>query len=114
MKTGVSMTSPAKINLFLDVLGKRADGFHEVQTVMAAIDCYDRLRVRRIASGICLKITGPGARIGKVPADETNLVWRAALAFLDTIHSQEGVAITLIKNIPPAAGLGGGIFWSGV
>jgi 4-diphosphocytidyl-2-C-methyl-D-erythritol kinase len=95
--------SGCKINLLLNILGKRADGFHELETVMQPVALHDELAFSRGGSGIRLTCSNPA-----LPVDSTNLVHRAAAAFLETARITEGVGIHLTKNIPMAAGLGGG------
>ncbi|MDJ0976234.1 MAG: 4-(cytidine 5'-diphospho)-2-C-methyl-D-erythritol kinase [Planctomycetota bacterium] len=98
--------SPAKLNLFLDVLGARDDGYHEIETLYAALDWGDDLEVRLDPEldGVELTVEGDGA----VPADETNLAWRAAAAWREAVPDAPGVRISIHKRIPIGAGLGGG------
>ncbi|MBI1845468.1 MAG: 4-(cytidine 5'-diphospho)-2-C-methyl-D-erythritol kinase [Candidatus Rokubacteria bacterium] len=96
------LSAAAKVNLALEVLGKRADGYHEVATVMQAVDLSDRL-VLEEADGLELRVTAPG-----IPTDGTNLALRAARALAEASGVSRGVRITLDKRIPAAAGLGGG------
>ena len=101
--------SPAKINLFLSVTGRRPDGFHELSTLMACIDLYDRIVLTYTGNEIRLACNAPG-----IPEDESNLAFRAALQFQDAYHQHRGelpftgLAIQLGKTIPAGAGLGGG------
>ena len=97
--------SPCKVNLLLNILGKRADGFHELETVMHPIALCDRLEFTRTGIGVNLTCSEPG-----LPADASNLVHRAATAFLSEagLAEQTGLRIHLEKRIPMAAGLGGG------
>ena len=95
--------SPCKVNLLLNILGKRADGFHELETVMYPIGVYDRLTFARADQG--LEMTCSEAAL---PADSRNLVYRAAQLFLEAARIREGVRLHLEKRIPLAAGLGGG------
>jgi 4-diphosphocytidyl-2-C-methyl-D-erythritol kinase len=90
-----------KINWTLDVLGKRADGYHEIASVMQQIMLSDILTFKPIPNEISLTITGPEA--GDVPNDQRNIVWQAA-ALLEI----DGVEITIEKHLPSQAGLGGG------
>jgi 4-diphosphocytidyl-2-C-methyl-D-erythritol kinase len=99
----VKLFSPAKVNLCLNVLGKRKDGYHELETVFERIGLGDRLTLSERPDGIRLRVQGQ-----KVPAGPTNLVWRAAELLQRRYRVQKGVAIVLEKNIPVAAGLGGG------
>jgi 4-diphosphocytidyl-2-C-methyl-D-erythritol kinase len=95
---------PAKVNLFLKVLGKRSDGYHEVQNVMQTVTLFDELYVRRERSGLSLICSN------EVLAEEAekNLAYRAAELFFGQGHAHGGVRLELTKNIPIAAGLGGG------
>src|SRR3954463_5849453 len=101
--TTLERVSPCKVNLLLNILGKRADGFHELETLMHPVRVYDRLTFERGGKGIRLTCSEPA-----LPTDSRNLVYRAAEAFLAAAEIKEGVAIHLEKNIPLAAGLGGG------
>ena len=94
----------AKINLGLDVLGKREDGYHEVRMIMQTIRMYDQLDIRKsVEPGIHLTTNKK-----YIPVDENNLVWRAAKLMMDTCGIMEGVSIHLHKVIPVAAGMAGG------
>ncbi len=94
--------SPCKVNLLLNILGRRPDGFHELETVMQPVNLCDRLAFKR-AGG--LELTCSDASL---PVDSRNLVHRAATAFLRAARINDGVRIHLEKRIPLAAGLGGG------
>lgn len=96
------LRTPAKVNLTLEVLGERDDGYHEIVTVMQAIDLYDRLTLEE-APTITLAVDVPG-----LPADDGNLVLRAARLLAEAAGVRRGAAIRLAKRIPVAAGLGGG------
>lgn len=94
----------AKINLGLDVLGKREDGYHEIRMIMQTIRMYDQLDMRKsVEPGIHLTTNKK-----YIPVDENNLVWRAAKLMMDTCGIMEGVSIHLHKVIPVAAGMAGG------
>ncbi|MBO4377234.1 MAG: 4-(cytidine 5'-diphospho)-2-C-methyl-D-erythritol kinase [Lachnospiraceae bacterium] len=93
----------AKINLCLDVLGKREDGYHEVSMIMQTIGLCDDVTLRKQDEGISLSVGG-----SDLPADESNLAFKAAKLMKDTYDIKEGVKISLKKNIPIAAGLAGG------
>jgi 4-diphosphocytidyl-2-C-methyl-D-erythritol kinase len=99
----IEKQSPCKVNLLLNILGKRPDGFHELETVMHPVNLFDRLAFERAGTSISLSCSDPALVV-----DETNLVYRAAKAFLDAAGIREGAKIHLEKNIPMAAGLGGG------
>ncbi|EGQ2925788.1 4-(cytidine 5'-diphospho)-2-C-methyl-D-erythritol kinase [Staphylococcus pseudintermedius] len=97
-------TAPAKINLTLDTLYKRDDGYHEVEMIMTTIDLSDRLSFeKRNDSRIVLKVDETF-----IPSDDRNLAYRAALLMKEIYQIKQGVTITLEKNIPVAAGLAGG------
>ena len=103
MKSTVVLEAPAKVNLVLRVGARRADGYHNVDTLFAAVGLCDHLRVERAAAGITVEVAG--ADLGD-PRD--NLVYRAARAYLDARGERGGVAIRLVKRIPVGGGLGGG------
>jgi 4-diphosphocytidyl-2-C-methyl-D-erythritol kinase len=92
-----------KVNLLLNVLGKRSDGFHALETLMHPVPLHDRLSFLKISSGIQLSCSDPN-----LPTNAKNLVWRAAAEFFAKTGIAEGVEIYLWKRIPVAAGLGGG------
>ena len=98
----IRLQAPAKINLTLEVLGRRADGYHEVRTVLAAVDIADELELSE-ADGLALTVEPEGA----VPVED-NLVLRAAALLRDAAPAGAGAAIVLHKRIPVAGGLGGG------
>ena len=95
--------APAKLNLHLEILGKRADGYHALETVMLPIDLFDTIEARRTSGDIALSIEN-----GSVPADASNLVWKAAALLQATSQTLVGASIRLTKRIPSEAGLGGG------
>ena len=95
--------SGCKINLLLNILGKRADGFHELETVLQPVPLSDELSFARAGTGVQLTCNVP-----ELPTDANNLVVRAAEAFLEAAAIREGVKLHLEKRIPVAAGLGGG------
>ena len=95
--------SPCKVNLLLNVLGKRPDGFHELETVLHPVNFCDTVHVERAGQDIRLTCNEPS-----LPTDATNLVSRAAAAFFGTTGLDQGVRVHLEKKIPLAAGLGGG------
>ena len=91
----------AKINLGLDVLGKREDGYHEVRMIMQTIRMYDQLDMRKsVEPGIHLTTNKK-----YIPVDENNLVWRAAKLMMDTCGIIEGVSIPMQKVIPVSGGI---------
>jgi 4-diphosphocytidyl-2-C-methyl-D-erythritol kinase len=95
--------SPCKVNLLLNILGRRSDGFHELETVLHPVRLYDQLTFMRRGTGVELSCSD-----ANLPVDAQNLVHRAATAFLQAAGTKEGVTIRLEKKIPLAAGLGGG------
>lgn len=99
----VRVSAPAKVNLSLRVLGKRADGFHEIRTVFQAVDLADEVSVDLAGRGVSVRVEG-----ADVGPERENLAYRAAEAFLDATGKTHGVRIELVKRIPAGAGLGGG------
>ena len=97
------MRCPAKVNLYLRVVGRRPDGYHEVVTVMQPLTLADTLTVTLAGEGISLRCDRPD-----LPQGEENLVWRAARQFQEETGLTPGVRLRLSKRIPVAAGLGGG------
>jgi 4-diphosphocytidyl-2-C-methyl-D-erythritol kinase len=95
--------SPCKVNLLLNILSKRADSYHELETLMHPVNYCDRLEFTRKGSQIQLSCNVP-----ELPTDCSNLVYRAAAGFLERAKISDGVSIHLEKRIPMAAGLGGG------
>ena len=94
----------AKINLGLDVLRKREDGYHEVRMIMQTIQMYDLLDIRRKKEpGISLSTNLP-----YIPTDERNLVYKAAKILMDEFQITDGISMKLSKFIPVAAGMAGG------
>jgi 4-diphosphocytidyl-2-C-methyl-D-erythritol kinase len=111
--TRARVLCPAKINPYLAVLGKRADGYHELQTWMLCVDWCDELTVERTRSGaVTLALSGPAAS-ADIPSDEHNLAVRAAAHVLAAAReagradASTGLALVLEKHIPSRAGLGG-------
>jgi len=99
----ITMAAPAKINLFLRVLARRPDGYHEIETLMQKVELADCVHIRLAKAGISLVCHGVD-----LACDAGNLVYRAAREFLQAAGSHQGVDLTLEKRIPVAAGLGGG------
>ncbi|APM41031.1 4-(cytidine 5'-diphospho)-2-C-methyl-D-erythritol kinase [Clostridium kluyveri] len=93
----------AKINLSLDVIGKREDGYHLLKMIMQTIDLYDLLNITPIEKGIEIKCNK-----SYIPCDKRNLVYKAVELFASSYGIKSGVSIDIIKNIPVAAGLAGG------
>jgi len=105
---GIVEAAPAKLNLYLHVLGRRADGYHELDSLVAFADVGDRLRLLPAGDGPHLTITGPFADAlhGEDPAG--NLVTRAARALAERRGRAAAVRMVLEKNLPVASGIGGG------
>lgn len=103
----MSLLAPAKINLSLQILGKRSDGYHELKTLMAPIALADEIEITHLhqvpTRKIQLLCNDPS-----LPVDETNLCIQAAHAFQKASGLEESMSITLLKRIPHGAGLGGG------
>jgi 4-diphosphocytidyl-2-C-methyl-D-erythritol kinase len=102
-KNVISLKAPAKVNLFLEILGKRDDGFHEIETIMQEIDLADSLQFEETQEGVTLECNNKN-----IPANQDNLVCKAANLILEECGIKKGVLINLEKNIPVGAGLGGG------
>lgn len=124
--TELEIDAPAKINLFLEVLGKRADGYHEIETLLVAVTVYDTVVFIPRSDGeielACQWAGGFTARdnalrkdpslgdqpiAGEIPVGRENLVWRAAMLLRERAGCHRGATIKLLKRIPAAAGLGG-------
>ncbi len=101
----MSVKAPAKINLSLDVLYKRPDGYHEVQMVMTTIDLADRIELVALPEEDAIRIVSQNRF---VPDDCRNLAYQAAKLLKETFSIRQGVAISITKHIPVAAGLAGG------
>ncbi len=99
----ITRASCCKINLFLNVLRRRPDGFHEIETVFYPVPLFDYLTIDKKGSGINLTCNNPS-----LPVNSQNLVYRAADAFLKKLGINQGVQIYLDKRLPVAAGIGGG------
>ena len=106
MSDSLTIKAPAKINLSLDVTGRRENGYHDLRMIMQTIDLYDELTIRKTAD--------PGIHFSmnkelpdRIPP-EKNLVWKAAALLQERCHITDGLDIYLEKNIPAAAGLAGG------
>jgi 4-diphosphocytidyl-2-C-methyl-D-erythritol kinase len=103
MSATLEKNSPCKVNLLLNILGRRPDGFHELETVMQPLNLFDHLQFTRGGNSVRLTCSEP-----TLPVDSGNLVHRAATAFLQQAGITDGVGVHLEKRIPLAAGLGGG------
>ena len=93
----------AKVNLGLDVIRRLENGYHQVKMIMQTVDLYDELTFERTEGGIQLEVDQE-----VLPADESNLVWKAAKLLLEHFSPVGGVKIRLKKRIPMAAGMAGG------
>lgn len=100
----ITLKAYAKINLALDVIGKRANGYHDVRMIMQTIKLYDKITIKPTAtSDIVIK-----TNLHYLPTNENNIVYSAAKLFKETYHISDGFHITLEKKIPVAAGMAGG------
>ncbi|MBO4410774.1 MAG: 4-(cytidine 5'-diphospho)-2-C-methyl-D-erythritol kinase [Lachnospiraceae bacterium] len=103
---GITLKTPAKINWFLEVTGKRPDCYHELSTVFQAVGLYDALTIEKTGEeGILLEEEAGSI---SVPLDETNLMFRAAALLFSAFELSGGLVIRFKKEIPVGAGLGGG------
>lgn len=96
--------APAKLNIGLRVLGRRKDGYHDLVSIMVPVSLCDIISLSPAPAGVIMECEGRGG----IPADETNMACRAARSFQKKTGLGEGLYIRLTKNIPVAAGLGGG------
>lgn len=102
--TSIELLSPAKVNLRLEVLEKREDGYHEIRTLLQRISLYDKVWISlKGERGISIITDSP-----RLPVDEGNLAYRAALSLLDEVKARVGVELHIQKAIPISSGLGGG------
>lgn len=99
----ITLQSPAKINLCLSVLGRRPDGYHDVEMLMQMVGLYDEVTVAQGGDGVTVKCDD-----ASVPSGEKNIVWKAATEMLKAAGSRAGFSVEIKKRIPVAAGLGGG------
>lgn len=123
---GIVVQTPAKLNLFFEVLARRGDGFHEIETLMIPVGLYDTLFFQEDPSGQielrCDRALAPvaaekvdpegalpeGIEVGGLPEGHENLVWRAVELLRRRVGVEFGATLRLVKRIPTAAGLGGG------
>ncbi len=100
----IELLSPAKVNLRLEVLRRRGDGYHEIRTILQRISLYDRLSISlKREKGISVITDSP-----RLPVDEGNLAYRAASSLLEEAEARVGVEVHIQKRIPISSGLGGG------
>src|SRR5687767_209866 len=100
--SSVTVRSYAKINWTLDVLHRRADGYHELRTIFQTTSLHDRLLITETTGAIEIACEDP-----RVPVDETNLAYKAASLLRDALGRSSGARIEIEKRIPVAGGLGG-------
>jgi 4-diphosphocytidyl-2-C-methyl-D-erythritol kinase len=104
MQQSMVIQAPAKVNYRLDVVGRRPSGYHDLRMIMQRVNLCDEVTLRLVSQ--------PGIRVtcGRegVPEGEGNIAWKAARALLELSAGDQGVEIEIVKNIPIAAGLGGG------
>jgi len=113
---GWRVETPAKLNLFLEITGKRPDGFHDIETVMMTVGLFDTLVFREVTTeSISLRCfaaddlpNSPSLNVDQIPTDDSNLVVRAAMLLRNHAGNRQGVEVTLHKRIPAEAGLAGG------
>jgi 4-diphosphocytidyl-2-C-methyl-D-erythritol kinase len=99
----VTIDTPAKINLFLKILGKRPDGYHDIYSLVQTVNLYDTLTISEIDRGT--ELIG---NTTKVPLDSSNIIWKAVELLRRLTGFAQGIQINLTKRIPVGAGLGGG------
>ncbi len=117
LPSGITVLAPAKLNLYFEVLAKRPDGFHEIESLMVPVDLYDVLKFRPTAelslrvdcrwAADCLR-SGHAVTCDPLPSERDNLAWRALNLLRQRAGVSGGATIELVKRIPAAAGLGGG------
>lgn len=100
----IILKAPAKINWTLGILGKRSDGYHDISTIMQSVAIYDEIIMERSTE----PILSVSVDTGEVPGGMHNIAYRAAKLMLDTFKIDGGINIYIHKNIPIAAGMGGG------
>jgi 4-diphosphocytidyl-2-C-methyl-D-erythritol kinase len=99
----IKILAPAKVNLYLEILNRRPDAYHNLKSVMQAVSLFDELTFEAATNGITLKCLN-----ANLPCNEENLVYKAAQSIKEKFNITQGVNIILTKNIPSGAGLGGG------
>ncbi len=100
--------TPAKLNLYLEVIGRREDGYHELETCMVSVDLYDTLRFRPLAPGEPLSLCVRPLLGQAIPDGPENLVLKAAKLLRERSGTDKSASIELVKRIPSEAGMGGG------
>ena len=104
----IRILAPAKLNLYLEIVGKRPDGYHELETVMQTITLYDELELTRTDGTVQLTCEDDNQSETSLPTDGDNLIVRAAELLRKSTGTRAGVRVNLLKRIPIGAGLGGG------
>lgn len=99
----INIRSYAKINLVIDILGKRENGYHDVDMIMQKINLYDDILIEKIKNGIKIETNIP-----YLPTDSKNIMYKAAILMKEKFDIKDGIHMKLVKNIPVSAGLGGG------
>lgn len=99
----IQMKALAKVNLGLDVIRRREDGYHEVKMIMQTVRLYDRIILEKTQQGISME-----TNLSFLPVNEQNIAYRAAKMLMDEFHIQSGLHIKIDKHIPVAAGMAGG------
>jgi len=105
-QSALRLAAPAKVNLFLEVCGKRADGYHDLRMFLAPVSLFDRLRLELVEEPGRIEVLADGGP--EVPSGEDNLCHRAARFYFGETGAAGGVRVRLAKAIPAGAGLGGG------
>lgn len=106
MSDSLVLRAPAKVNLYLEVVGKRPDGYHDLRMLMVPVSLFDELRLERLGDPGKIEVLSDGSP--HVESGERNLCFRAARFFFEETGAVGGVRIRVAKNIPVGAGLGGG------
>lgn len=106
----ITVNAPAKINLFLDVLGKRANGYHDIRSIIVPVSLYDTLAIKLNGGGLgcSMESAGLSAAVCAEVKSEKNLVTHAAQALREAGGVSSGAQVHIIKRIPMGGGLGGG------
>lgn len=108
LRTALRMRTHSKVNLFLRVMGRRSDGYHEVETVLHGVSLGDDIEIEITDSGdVEIEMVGPSGSLS-VPARDENLIYRVASSLLERGAQNAGIRVKVLKKIPIGAGLGGG------
>ena len=99
----IKVKTSAKINLSLDVVGRKTNGYHLIESIFQSVDIYDIITVSKTETGIHLTCSE-----SNIPCDSRNIAYKAARLFLDKTGIKSGINIHIEKHIPSQAGLGGG------